>query len=354
MYWSTRALCRTALGVVARSWSFPSRARARNRPHRIASPGFLRAYAVTMRPYLLFVSGITGIVGLALAPSVPMFTTLLLATAFFLSYGFGQAFTDCFQLDTDALSAPYRPLVRGEIHRRDVITVSLIGLAAIGVVLALHHPLNIPLAVVAVLGLATYTPFKRRWWAGPFYNAWIVALLALIGYLSGVGAADLAPVWSPVLGLALTSVFFGYANFVLVGYYKDVSADRATGYRTLPVVFGLGSSAMVSDIFATLSIAGAVAVVTIAVTGGGPVVGHGFALAFLGFGLGTSLLAQLRLHRVTDEAQAHRAIAPVVDAYVFMGAAMATSLRPDWWPSLAVFFIAYRIAMNRRPMRQQI
>ena len=39
-------------------------------------------------------------------------------------------------------------------------------------------------------------------------------------------------------GAALLAVFFGYANFVLAGYFKDVDADRATGYHTLPVVFG--------------------------------------------------------------------------------------------------------------------
>ena len=81
----------------------------------ILSFAFARDYAVTMRPHLLFVSGITGITGLALAPPLPFAATALLCVAFFLSYGFGQALTDCFQLDTDALSSPYRPLVRGTI-----------------------------------------------------------------------------------------------------------------------------------------------------------------------------------------------------------------------------------------------
>ncbi len=314
----------------------------------------MRAYVVTMRPYLLFVSGITGIVGLALAPSGPLWTTLVLATAFFLSYGFGQALTDCFQMDTDALSAPYRPLVRGEIRRKDVLGVSLIGLTVIGVVLALHHPLNMPLAAVAVVGLATYTPFKRRPWAGPFYNAWIVALLALIGYVSGAGAAGVALSGSAEVVAVLGSVFFGYANFVLAGYYKDLSADRATGYRTLPAVVGVRRAAMVSDVFAVLCVASAAVVVYGALAGRGFAAGHGIALAFLAAGCGSSILAQLRLHRVTDEREAHRAIAPVVDTFVLVTAAMATALKPDWWPSVAALLIVYRIAMTRRPMREQI
>ena len=68
-----------------------------------------------MRPYLLFVSGASGLVGLALADSLVGPSLLVAALPFFLSYGLGQAITDTFQTDTDALSSPYRPLVRGAI-----------------------------------------------------------------------------------------------------------------------------------------------------------------------------------------------------------------------------------------------
>ena len=47
---------------------------------------------------------------------------------FFLGYGFGQALTDCFQTDTDKLSAPYRPLSQGVVSVRNVLAVSLGGL----------------------------------------------------------------------------------------------------------------------------------------------------------------------------------------------------------------------------------
>jgi hypothetical protein len=36
--------------------------------------------------------------------------------------------------------------------------------------------------------LASYSFFKRRWWAGPAWNAWVVALLPAIGLLCGGGA----------------------------------------------------------------------------------------------------------------------------------------------------------------------
>jgi len=60
--------------------------RARS-PVPVASLSFARAYAITMRPYLLFVSGITGIVGMSLVPGVPAAEAVGLGLAFFLSYG---------------------------------------------------------------------------------------------------------------------------------------------------------------------------------------------------------------------------------------------------------------------------
>jgi 4-hydroxybenzoate polyprenyltransferase len=294
----------------------------------------------------------TGLAGLALAPALPLGNGLALALAFFLSYGFGQALTDCFQLDTDSLSAPYRPLVRGAIRRRDVLWVSLIGLLAIATVFAVHNPLNVPAAGAAVLGLATYTYFKRRWWAGPFYNAWIVVVLALVGYLSGsvagLGARPTA------LAATLSAVFFGYANFVLTGYYKDISADRATGYRTLPVRWGLRWSACVSDAFALITVLSAGAAVC---TAWGPDSLRPAALPailLLGTGTAAAIVAQVRLHAVRDESQAHRAIAPVVHAYILLLAAVAAAHKAGWTLGLFLFYAAFVLTMRRRPMREQI
>src|SRR5512136_2953220 len=97
------------------------------RAHRLLSTDFLAAYLTTMRPYLLFVSGITGIAGMSLVPGVMGPAAIAIFIATFLSYGFGQALTDCFQIDTDSLSAPYRPLTQGFIGRRHVLLVSIVG-----------------------------------------------------------------------------------------------------------------------------------------------------------------------------------------------------------------------------------
>lgn len=317
---------------------------------RFLDTRFWKDYAVTMRPYLLFVSGITGVAGMSLAPRVPLGAFVLLGIVFFLAYGFGQALTDCFQTDTDSLSAPYRPLVRGTLHRRDVALVSLVGLTASAVLMMAFSPAAAVPAALTIVGLATYTWFKRRWWGGPWYNAWIVSLVALIGYQTAAGAAGgTAPVNLPLVGTMLAA-FAGYANFVLTGYYKDIEADGATGYHTLPVVFGRRVSAYVSDGLAAAAFAGAA--LALAGTPWSP-----WTLAAVPFLLASALAAltaQIRLRAVHADREAHRAIEPVVHGYILLLAGLATAAHPAWAPFVLSFYLAFVWTVKHRPLDAQI
>lgn len=304
--------------------------------------GFLRAYVVTMRPYLLPVSCITGLAGLAFAPeaSPPLVTAV--AVASFLSYGFGQALTDCFQQDTDRLSAPYRPLVQGTITPRQVAAVSLTGLAACVAVFALLNPWTVLPGIAAALGLLTYTPLKRRWWAGPWYNAWIVLALFWMGLLAGVPRML---VLTPQTAAAGCAVFFGYANFVLAGYFKDIGADRATGYRTAPVVFGRTRAAWASHLLAVLFLGSALAASDTVSTP---------ALWFLGGGAGALVSGQVLLHRTRRDAEAHRPVSLTVYAYILLISAVTVTQRPGWTAGLVLLTVAFHMLMAARPERTQV
>jgi len=317
-------------------------------PYRLVSRNFVLAYIVTMRPYLMFVSGITGIVGLAFVANTNFIGTGLIVLASFLSYGFGQALTDCFQTDTDSISAPYRPLTQGIVRRQDFLVVSLCGLAFCVAVFAYHNPSNIFLGILGGGGLATYTPFKRRWWAGPFYNAWIVVVLCLMA--TNAGTAMRAAVESPAFLSMLLVVFFGYANFILTGYFKDISADRSTGYTTLPVRFGREISACVSDFFALMTIGATVAVFVQNVNAfSSPI-----ALLFTGAGILMMIATQLQLHQVTTDEEAHPAIASCLESYILILSGIACLRRPEWSFPLAIDFLIFLITLKLRPRRSQI
>jgi geranylgeranylglycerol-phosphate geranylgeranyltransferase len=313
---------------------------------KFLSRGFLRGYVVTMRPYLLFVSGITGIAGVSFSSSHSLTTIAMIACASFFSYGFGQALTDCFQIDTDSISSPYRPLTQGRISRPLVLAVSGLGLAVCVLVFGGLNPRTLLPGVLAGIGLLTYTWFKRRWWGGPFYNAWIVAALCIMAFNCGTPGSSL----QLPDGLLLAAVFFGYANFVLAGYFKDISADRTTGYRTLPVVFGRVVSAFVSDLFALLTILAAGALVARDIHG--PLF-HPAAI-FLFAGVAASVVAQTRLHKVRKDEDAHAPTALTLHSYILLLSGLALSHRPEWFPALAMFYLAFVLSLGMRPEKTQI
>ena len=309
-----------------------------------------------MRPYLMPISGLAGLAGMALAGVSNAWVVASGIVAFSLSYGFGQALTDCFQQDTDRLSAPHRPLVQGRIGTTAVLLLSLLGLAACMVVLACVNPWNMALGALAVLGLLAYTPLKRHWWAGPIANAWVVALLPIMGWLldPGNGLPNL-PVQTWIWAVSLVS-FAAYANFVLVGYLKDVSADRQAGYETFPVRFGWHWTAPVSHVWAAIALFAAVWMVAwlIPWRSSWGLKATVLPCVLLGFGVVASLLAQAALHRTHREDQAHGPIVNVVRAFLYYHAAIVVAAQPQWWPMAVGLVLAFEVLSRMRPDRRQV
>lgn len=313
---------------------------------------FVRAYLVTMRPYLLFVSGAAGLVGLSFGADLGAWRTVLAFVALFFSYGLGQALTDCFQTDTDSISAPYRPLVAGVISRRQVLVVSMVKLSVAVLVLTLLNPRILGFGVAAVVGLLTYTFFKRTWWGGPPWNSWIVALIPLMGRLvdSAWSPADFVRPNGPddvAFLLAVLAVFFGYANFVVMGYFKDISADRATGYRTFPVVFGWRAAAVYGDVTAGAAaalMAGALALLGVNVV----------SVATFAAAAALYARAQVSMHRIRDERATGAPIANGVRALVLLCLTLVAANQVHWAPLLAVFYALFELALRLRPERGQV
>jgi len=334
--------------------------------HSLRSAAFWRAYGVTMRPYLCFVSGAAGLVGLALAsgrgaaaqPAVapaPRLASFVAAfAALFLTYGLGQALTDVFQTDTDSLSSPYRPLTHGAITRAQVLAVSLTGLALCGLVLAALSLWTLPLSALAVLGLVAYTWFKRRWWGGPLWNAWVVAVLPAIGYLAA--ADDVSALGSDrLLWAAMVSVLFSYAVFVLLGYFKDVSADRATGYRTLVVVAGWRTAAWVSFGFGVAAVAASAWLLgRLHAFDGGGAASLAVALPLWLAGAAALLGAHPFMLRLGSEREAHRAITWTVRGFVLLHLGESAVALPSLAIPALLFYALFEVVMARRPERSQV
>lgn len=319
----------------------------------LLSRGFLHSYLITMRPYLLFISGTAGIVGLAFIKEPIILRVILAFIPLFLSYGLGQALTDCFQTDTDAISAPYRPLVRGIISRKQVLSVSLTGLAVGILIMAYLNPKILIFGILSVIGLLTYTSFKRTWWGGPPWNSWIVALLPIMGRLVDreyqiKTIIRFGDSYFLAFFLSIIAIFFGYANFVVMGYFKDISADRRTGYRTFPVVFGWQPAAIYSDLTAMV-----VAVLTGSVlflTGNLNIWG----IAIFAIAVAVNLYAQIKIHQTRDESKTHGPIGNVVRAFILYCMAIIVTLKPKWLIFIAVFYLLFELTLKLRPEKSQV
>jgi 4-hydroxybenzoate polyprenyltransferase len=294
--------------------------------------------------------------GFAEGPERGIRIVIIVFLAFFFSYGLGHGITDSFQIDTDSLSSPYRPLVQGSIKRWQSLGVSITFLTASCAILFILNPWILALGLLCVLGLITYTPFKRKWWGGPFYNAWIVAVLPVIGKLaaSGRGVSPLDVMETGILILVVISTFFSYANFVLMGYFKDISADRASGYNTFVVAFGWKKAAVASDIFALISITatgwGIYSVLGTETTltwKWGSLLVYAAAVAAL-------FVAQKGIHAIRDENLAYRPIAYVVRGFILLRLAEIIVLKPSWIVPSVLFYAAYEWMLKKRPEKRQV
>ncbi|MGH7675896.1 MAG: hypothetical protein ACREMV_11560, partial [Gemmatimonadales bacterium] len=107
--------------------------------------------------------------------------------------------------------------------------------------------------------------------------------------------------------------------------------------------------ALVSDVLALLTLAACGLATRAAATPPAPP-----ALMLLAAGAVAALQGQVRLHRVRHEGEAHRAILPVLHAYVLLCSALAALHAPEWGAALGLGYGGFVWALSRRPLQGQI
>jgi hypothetical protein len=142
--------------------------------------------------------------------------------------------------------------------------------------------------------------------------------------------------------------------FVLMGYFKDVTADRATGYDTIVVHFGRGPTLWVSAWHTALALACSLALV--GTDAGAKFVGWpGLVGGVLWLGGALALAgAHMMIAGTSRDNEAHPAIALVVVGFVALHLGEATLLRPGFWLASALIFPLSLVLLARRPERTQV
>ena len=140
--------------------------------------------------------------------------------------------------------------------------------------------------------------------------------------------------------------FFAYTNFVLVGYLKDITADRQTGYQTIPVVFGWNISIWIADIFLILSIYLCSQLIGLNI----------YSIICFSIGSIIAVSGQAYAHFTNDKSEnnASLPILSTVRAFLLWNLAIILNYNPGLVWFAMVFYIAFEIVLHFRPMKEQI
>lgn len=307
---------------------------------------FSRLYLIHMRPYLLFISGVAGAAGMVLQNGKHDTPQLIVAfLPLFLGYGFGQALTDCFQTDTDSISAPYRPLSQGVISKRSVFIVSLAGLSLSALVYLAYNPYSIGICALIIAGLATYSYVKKHiTLLAPFYNAAVVAFLPILAYYITTGTHGL-DVPNDTLKIAALS-FFSYSNFVLIGYLKDIEADRETGYKTFPVEFGWDITLRLGWVIGFCTICTFISI--------SPAHPLSWALGLLACIMIFYGLIHAKLVEEKNEKNALVSIVSTVRSFILFHLAVLIDNEPYLLSATLIYYLAFELVLRKRPSKYQV
>jgi geranylgeranylglycerol-phosphate geranylgeranyltransferase len=197
----------------------------------------LLAHVEMMRPYTLFYSGMLGFAA-ALFLSKGETGPWRLALAFLvptLGWLAGLYAGDYYDRHLDGIAKPYRPVPSGRVGAREAFGF-MIGYIGVGYILALVlSPLALLVAVLTtVFGIAYSKTFKRHAILGNLDRGLLACFTVLF---AGAAVGSLEAGWSLLLLFGI--FFFHDSSSNLIGALRDVEGDRAAGYRTVPVAYGI-------------------------------------------------------------------------------------------------------------------
>ena len=201
---------------------------------------FLYFYLRSMRLYYCFVTGTAVLAGVVTAHAYSSSIAWGLRDAAvlaigFLAWGVNQIFSDWYDRKEDAVNAPHRPMVTGELAPRPALILSGALMALFAVMAYMVSPVSLLILIVGGLLNLLYSLLK---WV-PVLDTLIYATAITCCTFFGLSAhCDLmgnGGHWIlPVL------CFWGLPPHILMchnSYFKDIEGDRAAGLKTLPVLF---------------------------------------------------------------------------------------------------------------------
>ncbi len=309
------------------------------------------AWLRLIRPHFIPLSVSAGLAGIAAgqdAPDVVGVTLALVVCAG--GYGVGVVVNDFADRRADAINAPERPFVAGEIDPHVGLAVVLAAAAATAVAGLALAPAVAIWGTIALAGHVVYQATKGVPMVGNVINGIDLALFTAVG---AAGARTAQPafdlpsaVWVDVGLMALV-----LSGFCLVGYFKDVPGDRLAGYRTLPVALGASRARWLTLPFPLAAVAAATVV---AATNPDAIGAQGDAsAAFWPFLAAAAAAFAIGLRRLVDapEANAYEALVWYTRGCVLFALALTAAPEPVLALAVAAPLMAF-LELNLRQTRE--
>ena len=206
----------------------------------VKKKSFLFLYLRSMRLYYSCVSGGTVLAGVAFYHITygrpwEWRDWIILCCGFF-SWGINQIFNDYFDLASDKINAPYRPMASGELAVKPALLLSTLLMVLLAIVSLIAAPAALPAVICGGALNLLYSKLKHI----PFLNCVIYAAAlsccAWYGF-AGVCGTNFARALSSNAFLISALVFPMHFFMCSFSYYKDKEGDKAAGVRTLQNLF---------------------------------------------------------------------------------------------------------------------
>jgi chlorophyll synthase len=172
--------------------------------------------------------------------------------------GLSQVLNDWFDREVDAINEPQRLIPSGKVSRTQV-TWTVLALSLLGVAIPAY--LGAPVAVLAVLGFIFALSYsvhpiraKRNGWIG---NALVAISYEGLPWLAGSAAfgPNHTASWSAITGLSFTAALiysFGAHGIMTINDFKSITGDTLMKIKTIPVLYGAHTAAIIALVIMNL------------------------------------------------------------------------------------------------------
>ncbi len=141
-----------------------------------------------------------------------------------------------------------RPLSSGRIGRREVIILVLASFVLLSYAAYRLNPLCFALSPLAIAWVCLYSYTKRFSWGSHFVLGFSLALAPVGAWLAVRGSFSATPI---IIGFA---VLLWVAGFDILYALQDMEFDREQGLYSIPALFGIRRSLIISRVLHALTV----------------------------------------------------------------------------------------------------